>query len=214
MHLNRHIIGVGSGKTAHFIVQYGLTIFFAHLFRILQCIAHTFPGWKIIVEHDNINKLSCPAGFCFENKNIAYTDIMLLIFAFHIPAEMSDNLPCFFLSVTEQFHIGALLIILYIRRLFIIPCHKIIGISRLICNIPKQETFLMADSFIQIVKILLAYVPAGWILQRFIYRLQSGFQHKPTPWKFILTEPKSHKNNWICGNTMFPRCLYKIFHIS
>ena len=108
----------------------------------------------------------------FKNENISYTYIMHRIFAFHIFAKMADNFPCFFLPITQQFHIGTFLIILHVGRFLIIPGDKIIGIARLIRNIPEQKPLFLANGIIQCIKITLSNIPTRRILQCLIDRLE------------------------------------------
>ena len=89
------------------------------------------------MENNNIYKIDGLGWFCFKNKDISYTKFMFRIFFSYIRTEMSYNFPSLFLFITKLFDVWSFSEFLQIIRFIIIPCHKIICISRFIGNIPE-----------------------------------------------------------------------------
>ena len=124
----------------------------------------------------------------FPDEDVA--DVMIRIFLLYIAAELADGDPGLLLLAAEFCQVRhSRPEILHIFRFLIIPCHKIIRVSRLIGYVPEKEPRFLADCLIQSVRIILSLLPA--------LRCVDGFGREST---ILCQLPKATHRRRICGN--------------
>ena len=186
MQLDGHIVGVGTGEAAHFVVEHGLVVFLPERDRHLQHFPEPGARGRIVVEDDDVHQLRRFARLGLPDENVADADVVVRVLCLHVAAEMTDEFPGLFLLFPKLLHVrDAGSEVLDVFRLFVVPGGKIVGVAPFVGDIPEEQARLTADRFVQPVKVFFADLPAfrgpyglGERAERFAFRLYEFLLHR------------------------------------